>query len=280
MEAAKKSSVPALQRGLAVIELLARSRGGLTLSQVTRYLELPKSSVFCLLHTLDDSGFVYRDGDSGKYRLSLRVCGLADLALNGIGLREQARPYLRRLADSSGMTVHLAVLEKGTCILIEKISPPGVSLVATWVGKHMSFHCTALGKALAAYLPEEELDSLIREHGLQRHNDFTIHSAKRLKKELASVRERGYAIDDEEEEIGVRCAGVPILDAAGQAVAAVSVVASVTELHAGNMDRIARHLMAVAGDISEQVKAAQSREREQCQFNPTGRRPVRSPPRA
>ncbi|MDQ2900175.1 MAG: IclR family transcriptional regulator [Acidobacteriota bacterium] len=262
MEAAKKSSVPALERGLTVVELLARSRGGLTLSQVTRYLELPKSSVFCLLHTLDNSGYVYKDADSGKYRLSLRVCGLADLALNGIGLRDQARPHLRRLAESTGMTVHLAVLEQGACILIEKISRPDVNPVATWVGKHLSFHCTALGKVLAAYLAEEELATLIREHGLMRHNDCTICSPKRLKKELASVRERGYAIDDEEEEIGVRCAGAPVFNASEKVVAAVSVVASATELHAGNMDRIARHLMAVANDISDQVKAAPGRERE------------------
>src|SRR5438445_7680184 len=200
MESTKRNSVPALERGLRIIELLPKSRGGMTLSQLARNLGLPKSSVHCLLHTLQTSGYVYRDSESGKYRVSLRVCGLAQMALNGIALREHAKPHMQNLVRAIRMTVHLAVLEQGACILIEKVSPPEVGRIATWTGKHLSLHCTAVGKALAAYLPEEQLDALLREQGLLRHNDNTICSVSRLKREFATIRGRGYALDDEEEE--------------------------------------------------------------------------------
>jgi len=254
MESTKKNSVPALERGLRILELLPKSRGGLTLSQLTRYLGLPKSSVHCLLHTLQDSGYVYKDADTGKFRVSLRVCALANMALNAIGLREQAKPHLQNLAKSLRMTVHLAVMEQGACILIEKVSPPEVTRIATWTGKHLSLHCTAVGKALAAYLPEEQLDALIREQGLLRHNDNTICSAPRLKRELAIIRQRGYALDDEEEEINVRCLGAPILDEKGNAIAAISIVGTTLQVHDRNVDSLARQVIATANKIAQHLR--------------------------
>lgn len=254
MEKASKSLVPSLERGLRILELLPKKRGGLTLSQLTRYLELPKSSTYCLLRTLESSGYVCRDPVTSKYRVSLRVCTLAHMALNGIGLREQSRPYLLRLAESTRLTVHMGLLEQSSCVLIEKIAPPGVTRVATFVGKHLSLHCTAVGKVLAAYLSEEQLDAIVREQGLVRHNDNTICSPRRLKQELALVRERGYAVDDEEEEIEVRCIGAPVFDGAN-VVAAISLVGTTEQVHSGNLDQLARQLMAMAGAIAEHIHA-------------------------
>ena len=254
MDTAKKNSVPALARGLRILELLPKSRGGLTLSQLTRHLQLPKSSVHCLLHTLQDSGYVHRDPATGKYRVALRVCVLAQMALNGIGLREQAKPHLRRLAEVTGLTSHLAVMEQGATVLIEKVSAPDVMRISTWIGKRCSLHCTALGKALAAYLPEEQVEALVREQGLLRHNDNTICSSRRLKQELATVRERGYALDDEEEEINVRCIGAPIFDSHHRAIAAVSIAGSTSEVQEGNLRQLANQVIGTAAAISEQVK--------------------------
>lgn len=258
MEGAKKSSVPALDRGIRILELLPQSRSGLTLSQLTRHLDLPKSSVHCLLRALQDAGYVYREAETGKFHVSLRICTLADMALSGIGLRDHARPSLRRLSDTTRMTVHLAVLEQGACILIEKVSRSEGMRVATWTGKHLSLHCTSLGKALAAYIPENQLDALIREQGLLRHNDNTICSLKRLKQDLEIVRQRGYALDDEEEEISVRCIGAPIFNGRRQAVAAVSVVGAVGQIHDGNIGRLSRLVMAAAKEIGDRIAGTEA----------------------
>lgn len=258
MADSKKPLVPALERGLAIIEMLAKSRSGLTLSQLTRYLELPKSSAFCLLRTLESAGYIYREGDLGKYRISLRVCSLAHMALGGIRLREIARPHLRCLSESTGLTVHMAVLEHGACTLVEKMARPEVKPVATWIGKHLGLHCTALGKALSAYIPDEEFQILIREQGLLRHNDNTICSLKRLRAELDNVRERGYAVDDEEEEIGVRCIGAPVLNSRREALAAISLVATTAQLHSGNLQGLASALVGVANEIAGQAAHGES----------------------
>ena len=182
MQADSKPLVPALDRGLAILEVLARSRSGLTLSQLTRSLGLPKSSVYCLLRTFEVSGYLHRV--DRKYRVSLRICDLARHALNGIALREYARPFLKRLAESTHLTVHLAVMEQSACVLIEKIAPLGADRTATWVGKQLGLHCTAIGKSFAAHLDDDRLERMISEQGMMRYNDNTICSPRKFKQEL------------------------------------------------------------------------------------------------
>jgi DNA-binding IclR family transcriptional regulator len=254
----RTNSVPAVERALAILEFLGKSRHGLTLSQVTRYLGLPKSSTHSLLLTFERCGYLHREPGTGRYRLGLRVCELANMALSGIALREGAAPVLRRLAENAGMTVHLAILEHGEAVLIDKLEPPGYGLkVATWAGKRLSLHCTAIGKSLAAYLSEEQLDLLIATQGLLRYNDNTIGSARRLKSELAVTRRRGYAMDDEEEEIGFRCIGAPVLDSRNEAIAAISIVGNTSQIDSENQQRLAELVMAAARAISERVGLAE-----------------------
>src|SRR3954453_22076567 len=201
MQESSKSFVPSLERGLSILQILAKSRAGLSLSQVTRQLALPKSSVHCLLRTFENAGYIYKDPACGKYRVSLSICELARQALQGISLRDQARPFLRSLAERTGLTAHMAVLEQGSCLLIEKVTPVGAPRTATWVGKQLALHCPALGKALLAYTSEAEAAQLISDQGLIRYNENTICSVRQLKQELQVIRLRGYALDDEEEEI-------------------------------------------------------------------------------
>jgi DNA-binding IclR family transcriptional regulator len=256
----KTGSVPALERALAILERLARSRQGLTLSQLARYLELPKSSTHCLLMTFERCGYLNRDAHTGRYRLGLRFCGLARAALRSVEIRDVAAPFLRQLQERTGLTVNLAIPEHGEVVIVDKYEPPAAARVGTWLGKCMDLHCTALGKALAAYLPEEQLDERIRARGLLRHNDNTICNPRRLKQELALIRERGYSFDDEEEEIGVRCVGARILGPGGEMAGAISVTGSVAEIDAANTPRLAAEVMATAQAISAAL-AETGRER-------------------
>ena len=257
MSTSRRSLVPALERSLAILEVLAQSKGGLTLSQLTRYLELPKSSVYCLLRTFEENGYLYKHSSSGKYRLTPRLSDLARCALNGMSLREQARPFLKNLSEQTGITAHLAVVERGSCILIEKLSPAGSFRSATWVGKQVSLHCTAIGKALAAWLPEPMVERIVSEHGLMRYNDNTICSFRKLKEELALVRERGYSLDDEEEEIGVRCLGAPIFNANSEAVGAISIVGTTTQIYTGRFNELVSYVTGAARRITQELRSCQ-----------------------
>jgi DNA-binding IclR family transcriptional regulator len=218
----KTQSVPALERGLHVLEYLAQSRRGVTLSQVAHKLQMPRSTGHALLLTYQRCGYVLRDEESGRYSLSSRLRTVANMALGGINLREHCTPLLYQLMQKTGLTVHLGVLEEGEAILIDKISPAGAPRVNTWVGKKIPLHCTALGKAFLAYLPPVEFDSLIAKQGLMRHNDNTIASVRKLRMACEQVRLLGYAIDDEEEEIGQRCVGASVRNRKGEVVAAFS----------------------------------------------------------
>ncbi|MDW8256437.1 MAG: IclR family transcriptional regulator, partial [Acidobacteriota bacterium] len=229
MAAVKTQSVPAVERALTLLEVLAESKRGYTLSELARLLRLPRSSTHCLLLTLERRGYLHRNEQTGRYMFGLKLLGLANKALSRIELRERAAPYLQALMQQTGLTVHLAILDRGEAVLVEKVEPPGLLRLATWIGKRMDIHCTGVGKALLAYLPEEEIERLIRERGLPRHNENTIASPKRLREELARIRAQGYSLDDEEDEVGLRCLGAPIFDHTGRVVASISVAGTIAQ---------------------------------------------------
>ncbi len=255
MNLLKTPSAPALERGLRALELLARSKAGLTLAELTRQLQIPKSTAHCVLLTLERSGYLHRN-ERNRYLFGLKLFSVANMALSGLELREKAAPFLKSLMARTRLTAHLAVLEQNEAVLIDKVEPIGVLKLATWLGKRMDVHCTGLGKALVAYLPEHELEALIHEHGLPRHNDNTISSLRRLKEDLARVRKVGYALDDEEDEIGARCIGVPVFGPEGEVVAAVSVSGTVIQIVPEDLGAVADRVKECAASISAVLQPA------------------------
>jgi DNA-binding IclR family transcriptional regulator len=253
MRATKTPSVPALQRGLAILERIANSRRGLTFAQLARFFDFPKSSVHTLVLTLEREGYLQRDDATGRYMTGRKLVHIAGMTLDGLVVRERAAPLLRTLVADTGMTAHLAVLDRHEVTVVAKVDRPGVHRIATWVGKRMDVHCTSLGKCLVAHLPDEQVDRLINDRGLLRHNEHTIVSPERLKQELARTRALGYAVDDEEEELGGRCVGAPVWDRDGRVVAAVSVAGGIDQITADTLATIAAQVMAAAMAISKEL---------------------------
>jgi len=253
-------SVPALERALAILESLAHSKTGLTLAEVTRHLGLARSSAHYLLLTLERNGYLQRNRQTGRYMFGLKLFSLANMALSGLSVRGQAIPFLSALREKTRLTVNMAILEQNEVVVIEKVEPPSIFRLATWVGMRLPIHCTSLGKALLAHLPEAELDRLLKP-GLLRYNENTIVSSKKLKENLAQVRRLGYAIDDEEATIGLRGIGAPIVDPADQPIASISVAGTTAEITRENLSMLAENVKQTAVAISQQVG-----------FDPTGSR--------
>lgn len=249
----KTPSVPSLEKGFAILEILAESKKGLTLSNLTQRMELPKSSVHTLLLTLERTGYLHRNESTGRYLFGTKLFLLATKSVSRLELKEQAMPSLASLAKETGLTVHMAIPERGTAILIEKMDPPGLIRLATWPGKQMDLHCTGVGKALLAYSSREEVSNLIRGYGLPKHNARTLSSSKRLREELAQIREHGYSYDDEEDEVGLRCIGAPVFDRNRVCIAAISVAGTTAHIHPDNLDALARKVRQVADTISFQM---------------------------
>ncbi len=219
-----------LVKALVVIETLGASPRPLTAFQLSQTLKITRPTVYRILKTLAQHGFVTREEDGALYRLSFKLLELGHRILERTDLLETARPILRRLSGYCRETAHLAVPEDGRMVYLDKLEGPGPFVTNSRLGRSVPMHCTALGKAVLAFLPPQKARTILGRHGMARHTPRTIVAASALERELGRVRRQGYAIDDVEFEEGVRCMGAPIFDHRGNPVAAVSVSAPASRM--------------------------------------------------
>ncbi len=209
-------------KAFSILELLAAKPGqSLSLSQVAAFLQVSKSTAHRYLTTLEDLNVVARDeGDS--FSLGYKLIELAGAFLSEYDLRKESAPFLVSLSAQTQETAHLAVPYGNDVIYIAKVDSPHSLRLASRIGARSPMHCTSLGKAILAFLPPDQLEKSIQE-GLPKRTCNTLTSPEALRAELERVREQGYAIDDQENEVGVRCIGAPIFDYTGQVIGAISV---------------------------------------------------------
>ena len=241
--------VQALDRAFAVLDLLGESETPLGLAQVAASLQLHKSTAHRFLMVLERHHMVERTS-SGKFRLGLRLFDYGNRAIEQYDLRERAQPHLRRLVSETEETAHLCILEQARVIYIDKIEPARSVRMITRIGSSNSVHCTSVGKAILAFLPEERITEVIRRTRFERHTNRTITSAEALRAEIEKTHRRGYAVDDEELEEGLRCIAVPLLDAQRFPVAAISVSGPSFRVTAQKLPSIANHLLHCVRGIS------------------------------
>ena len=213
-------------------------------------LGLPKSSAHSLLVALERRGYLQRCDNSGRYRFGPKILSLANVALCGMTLRDVAFPVLIGVMRSTGLAAKMAILDRDQAVLIEQVHPPHIATPMTWLGKRLDLHCTALGKALAAFQPREQWSRLITEHRLPRHNTNTICSPRRFLRELALTRERGYALDNEEFDLGMRCLAVPVRGGSEHAAAAaIGITGTTSEVGEHNVESLVVLLTTAATTI-------------------------------
>lgn len=212
-----------LVKAFAILEYLAEANVPKELGIVSHDLGLNKSTVHRYLSTLEHLGYINRDTTSGRYSLSSRVVWLAFKFLDRIDLRNIARPLLERLVEVTRETVHLAILDDFDVVYIDKVDGYQPVKMASSVGKRMPAHSTGLGKALLANLSEDQWALYVEKKGLNIFTENTIHDAQQFFQHLHTARERGYAIDNCENEEGIRCIAVPIRDHTVKTIAAISI---------------------------------------------------------
>ena len=248
----KETPGTAVERALGILEAVAARSAGMSNADLSRRLEIPKSSASYILRALEKHGYVRRD-DGGKYRLGMKVLSLSRNALTGLDVREVALPVMRELVNRSHLTVHLAILDGDEAVYIEKVDSPGFIKMDTWVGKRMEIHTTAVGKALAAFEPEEKIQRIVRDRGLRRVTPKSITSVQRFAKELDRVREAGYGIDDEENSLGVRCLGAPIFNEDDRVEAAIGMSATLSQVPKDAVPRYVEMVKEAARKVSVQL---------------------------
>lgn len=215
----------ALSRGLKVISLLAAHPAGLPLTEIASQIDIPKGTCHRLLQTLVADGYATQEEVSAHYRLTFKMLWTVSELLDDLELTQLVRPPLDSLAQETSETVHLALLDGNTPIYVCKIDSPNAIRMYSRVGKRVYLHCTGLGKAIMAHLPGEQIDRIIAADGLPAQTANTITEPEALKQELARIRARGYALDEEENEDGIHCIAAPLFDQQGAVVGAVSIAA-------------------------------------------------------
>ena len=238
---------------MAILDALAVEGGDLSLFELSERLDLHKSTIHRLLMVLERHRLVERHGESGKFGLGLKLFELGSKASGRLGLGERSRPHLERLAAGAGETAHLCVLDGGEVLYLAKVEPSRTVRVPSSIGQRNPAHCTAVGKALLAFLPDEEVETVIRRRGLKAHTRNTIVSPSLLRRALRVIRERGYAVDDEEIEEGLRCVGAPVRDHSGRVVASMSVAGPAFRLTRSKTPSIGRLVMKAAHELSAEL---------------------------
>jgi IclR family transcriptional regulator, KDG regulon repressor len=213
--------VDAAAKALSLLDAFTLEEPSLSLSALMERTGLPRATAFRLLATLEQCGYVVKDGVD--YSLGFKLFVLGNVVAEGLDLRRVSHRHLEALRDATGETVQLAVLEDWQIVHLDRaISNQAVAYMVSHVGAILPAYCTALGKALLAYQSEDLVDAWASTQELRRHTSNTITTAEGLLEELRRIRDRGYSIDDEEREVGVRCVGAPVFDRAGGAIAAIS----------------------------------------------------------
>ncbi len=218
-----KYRIKVLQKAFKLLELFHDKIDELSATEITEKLKFNKTTVFRIISNLEEEGYLEKNPETGKYRLGMKLFFLGGLVKPYRHLKTVAKPLLRSLNQQSGETVHLAVLHKHQALYLDKIeSTHTVRVVVSQIGQKLPAHCSGVGKVLLAYQPQEEVKEAVENTGLPAFTQNTITTWNQLKIELEKVRQQGYANDNEEIEMGLKCVAAPVfLD--GRVVAALSV---------------------------------------------------------
>jgi IclR family acetate operon transcriptional repressor len=239
-----------------LLDIIARRGGeGCRLSDLAREISLSKAACYAMLQTLLARGLIADRGVGieRRYRLGMTLARLGEQAIGNIALADIAIPILRDLTAAVGLTSRVAVLDDGYAVVVGRVDAPGAIRFDAALGRRELPHCSAVGKALLASLPVDEVKEILGRTGLPRRSPHTITSVGALMRELALTAQRGYAIDDEEDTEGVQCIGTCVFDHAGNAVGAISVTGLKQQTRDRDRQALAETVIGYANRISQEM---------------------------
>jgi IclR family KDG regulon transcriptional repressor len=247
---ALRYEVSSVRKALEILAVFTVSEPEWPLSALARRLHLPKSTAHNLLRTLQSFDFVQQDRERRAYRLGPRALEMGLTFSQSSEVLAQARPVLRRIAQSTLETVKLGIISNDEVLIVAALESPHQLHTRGDVGTRWPLHSTSLGKAILSALTAEECKRIVRTRGLQQFTEHTLTSWRQLSHELEAIRARGYATDFEENEPGVLCVAAPIMDALRGSVAAISVSGPRIRLEDKRLSELADQVLAAAQSIS------------------------------
>ncbi len=251
--------VGGLMRGLDVLRCFDRDHPTLSLGEVARMLGWRRTEPFRFLHTLEAIGYLHRDPVTKRYRLTTKPLEIGFSALANLPLPELAQPYLERLRDRTNGSAHVGILDGNEVIYIARAASRAILGSTIHIGSRLPAHATAIGKTLLAAHSDAAVRHWLERHDLERYTATTLADVTAFMDELALIRTRGYAISNAEFEAGIRSVAAPIVDAAGDAVAAINVTAPANALHDDALEGV---VVPAVRDAAAQLSLAYGRRLE------------------
>jgi len=240
-------------RAFEIIEYLAKQSDWVRLQEIASDLGLTPPTTHRFVTSLKDLGYVQQNPTDSRYRASLKLAWLASKILDGIQLVQVARPLMTHLTSISNETSHLAVYEDLDIVYVAKVDGNQAIRMRSRTGERGHIHSTAVGKAMLAFLPEPQRQEIFGRIELTPQTINTIKDMDTLRIQLAVIRENGFAIDDEENEIGIRCVGAPIFDHVGRLVGAMSLTGWILTMTRERLPELAVEVINICNQISQEL---------------------------
>jgi len=245
-------NITALQRGLRLLQLFSESPHGLTAKQVASRSRLPVSTVHRFLANLESAAFLNCGGD-GLYQLGIACFAIGQAALGQLDIRRVSLPYLEELNRKTRETIHLTLRHGFSAVYVEKLDSPEQLRIHSRIGAAVPLYCTAVGKVLLAYMPDEEREKVLPQLALKRFTPNTVGNVQELTAELFRVRKNGYACDLEEHELHIRCVAAPVWDHQGDVIASVSITAPMVRMAVTRLRQLAPLIQTAGLQISREL---------------------------
>lgn len=245
--------IQVIDRAFDILELLSDVKEGMGVTEIANRIGLNKSTVHRILMSMASRGYIERAAGKGVYRNGLKLVDLASVHLNSVELKTEARPFLRELTARMNLATHLAILDGSEAVYIDKVEVESSLRLYSQIGRRISVHCSALGKCLLSGLTDSEVAERLRKCEFKRHTGNTLSGRQVLTRQVEAVRQRGYAVDDQEHEEGIRCLAAPVRDYRGKVVAAISLTGPASVVSPDRDAEIGDMVMHTAREISRRL---------------------------
>ncbi len=245
--------VQSVDRALTILEILANYKEGLGITDISTKSGLHKSTVHRLLGTLIYKGFVIKDDETNKYNVSLKLYELGAKRIEATDILNVSKPYTKELMKAVNETVHLVIRDGNDIIYVDKVEADNTIRMTSSVGKRSPLYCTSVGKAMLAFMPKEEVRNVWENSDINALTKNTITDFDKFERELEKIRKVGYAEDDEENEIGVRCIGAPVFNRSGNVEGAISISGPSIRVKKDRVESIAKEVLKYSNLISKEL---------------------------
>lgn len=245
--------VQSVDRTLSILEVLSDYENGLGITDLSEKVGLHKSTVHRLLATLIHKDYVRQNNETNRYELTLKLFELGNKKIEKMNIVTVAKPFIQELMEKTNEVIHLVIGEGAEIVYVAKVEPQKTIRMYSSIGKRTPMYCTSVGKSMMSYMNDEDVERIWKASPIKKLTDTTITDLEEFKTHLNMVRGKGYAIDEQENEIGIRCVGASILDYKGNVCGAISISGSTISFKEDKIEEFSKLLIEYARKISREL---------------------------